>query len=52
MGKIITCECGTTLRASDDDDLVRQVQAHVESDHPDLVGKLGREDVLAMAEEE
>ena len=51
MTKIITCECGTTLRASDDDDLVGQVQAHVEADHPDLVDQLSRDDVLAMAEE-
>jgi len=52
MSKIITCECGTTLRASEDDELVSRVQAHVEADHPDLVGQLTRDDVLAMAEEE
>jgi hypothetical protein len=28
------------------------VEAHVRRDHPDLVGKLSREDILGMAEEE
>jgi hypothetical protein len=51
MGKLINCECGEVIRADTDDDLVAQVGAHVERDHPDLVGKLSREDVLAMAEE-
>jgi predicted small metal-binding protein len=52
MGKVINCECGETVRASSDDELVRMVEKHVASDHPDLVGKLSREDILAMAEEE
>jgi hypothetical protein len=51
MGKLINCECGEVIRADTDDDLVAQVGAHVERVHPDLVGKLSREDVLAMAEE-
>jgi predicted small metal-binding protein len=52
MGKVINCECGETVRATTDDELVRRVEQHVESDHPDLVGKLSREDILGMAEEE
>ena len=51
MSKLINCECGEVVRADTDDDLVAQVEAHVSSSHPELVGKLGREDVLAMAEE-
>ena len=51
MAKLINCECGEVLRAETDDDLVAQVEAHVNRDHPDLVGKLSRDDVLAMAEE-
>ena len=51
MGKLINCECGEVIRADTDDDLVAQVGAHVGQVHPDLVGKLSREDVLAMAEE-
>jgi len=40
MGKHIDCECGETVRAADDDELVARVEAHVARDHPDLVGKL------------
>ena len=52
MSKVINCECGQTVRAESDDELVAKVQDHVGSDHPELVGKLSRDDVLAMAEEE
>jgi len=51
MGKVINCECGQVVRAENDDALVSQVEQHVNSDHPELVGKLGRDDILAMAEE-
>ena len=49
--KVINCECGQTVRADTDDELVAKVEGHVQADHPELVGKLGREDILAMAEE-
>lgn len=52
MGKRIDCECGEVVKADTDDELVERVSAHVASDHPELVGKLGREDVLAMAVED
>lgn len=51
MSKVVNCECGQTVRAEDEDDLVAKVQAHVASDHPELVGKLTREDIVAMSEE-
>ena len=49
--KVINCECGQTVRADTDDELVVKVEGHVQQDHPELVGKLSREDVLAMAEQ-
>ena len=49
--KVINCECGQVVRAADDDELVARVTDHVERDHPELVGKLSRDDVLAMAED-
>jgi hypothetical protein len=52
MTKVINCECGQTVRAESDDDLVAQVETHVQRDHPELVGKLSREEILGMAEEE
>jgi len=52
MTMMVNCECGQQVRAENEDELVAQVDAHVRADHPELVGKLSREDVLAMAEEE
>ena len=52
MSKVINCECGVTLRAESDDDLVAQAERHIADQHPDLVGSMSRSDVLAMAEEE
>ena len=52
MAKLINCECGQVVRGRNDDELVAAAIAHVNSDHPELLGKLTREDVLAMAEED
>ena len=51
MARLVNCECGEVVRGETDDDLVAKVSEHVERDHPDLVGKLSREDVIAMSEE-
>ena len=51
MGKVINCECGEVVRAEGDDELVQKVEQHVGEAHPDLIGKMSRDDVLAMAEE-
>jgi predicted small metal-binding protein len=51
MTKVINCECGEVVRADDDDELVQKVERHVAEAHPDLVGKMTRDDTLAMAEE-
>ena len=51
MAKLINCECGQVVRGETEDELVSAAQAHIESDHPELVGKISREDLVAMAEE-
>jgi predicted small metal-binding protein len=51
MGKLINCECGYVVRGETDDELIANAEAHVQRDHPDLVGKITREDLLGMAEE-
>ena len=51
MGTVINCECGEVVRAETDDELVQKVEQHVGEAHPELVGKMSRADVLAMAEE-
>ena len=49
---VINCHCGVTVRGGSDDELVANAQEHIGRDHPDLAGKVSREDLLAMAEEE
>lgn len=50
MAKRINCECGQVVRGETDDELVANAQGHIERDHPDLVGKISRDDLLGMAE--
>jgi predicted small metal-binding protein len=49
--KQIGCVCGKVVKADDDDELWEKAQEHLRTDHPDLVGKVSREDILARAEE-
>jgi len=51
MSKVINCECGEVLRAASDDELVQKVERHVGQAHPELAGKMSRDDILGMAEE-
>jgi len=46
-GKKVSCDCGKVIRASTDEDLIRQVQDHAQTVH-DM--KLSKDQVLAMAE--
>ena len=52
MARQINCECGQVITGADDDELVKKAEEHVNENHPDLVGKLSRDDFLGMAEEE
>jgi predicted small metal-binding protein len=52
MAKLINCECGYVIRAENDQELVNRAQGHISESHPELVGKVTRDDLLAMAEEE
>jgi hypothetical protein len=49
--KRITCVCGKAVEGRDDDELWEKAQVHLAADHPDLVGKVTRDDILAQAEE-
>jgi hypothetical protein len=50
MALIMSCECGEVARSETEDELIAAVERHVAEQHPDLVGKLSRDDILAMAE--
>jgi hypothetical protein len=48
MTREFTCELdGLVLRAENDEDLVAQVERHIAEAHPEIVGKLSRDDILA-----
>jgi predicted small metal-binding protein len=51
MAKVIRCQCGFMGRGDDVEDAAAAIEAHMRSDHPELVGKVTREDLVAMAEE-
>jgi hypothetical protein len=52
MAKIIRCEDGNVVRGETDDELFEAAMAHIRAAHPDLVGKVTREQLLAQAVEE
>ncbi len=47
--KVVHCDCGTDVQAETDDELVTKVDQHVQAEHPELVGKMGRQQILGMA---
>ena len=49
MAKAVDCPCGVTVRGETDDELVTNVEQHVQSDHPDKVGTMTRDQILGMA---
>jgi len=50
MAFAMTCECGEIARGETEDELITSVERHLAEQHPDLAGKLSRDDILAMAE--
>ena len=52
MVKEFECERdGVVIRGADDDELVANVERHIAEAHPDLVGTVAREDLIAAAKE-
>ena len=51
MAKQVNCPCGETVRGESDDELVSNVEAHVQDKHPEMVGTMSSEQILGMAEE-
>jgi predicted small metal-binding protein len=49
MAKAVDCPCGVTVRGETDDELVTNVEQHVQEDHPDMVGTMTREQIMEMA---
>jgi predicted small metal-binding protein len=51
MAYVIYCDCGHVSRGETADELVQEANRHMDEVHPDMAGKVSREDLLAMAEE-
>jgi predicted small metal-binding protein len=51
MAKVINCDCGYTVTGESDEALLANANEHIQSDHPDMVGKVTDEELLATAEE-
>jgi predicted small metal-binding protein len=51
MAYVINCDCGYVARGETEAELVADLNRHIEDVHPDMVGTVSEEDVLAMAEE-
>jgi predicted small metal-binding protein len=50
MALRIVCMCGYVIQGDDDDELLRNAEDHMGVLHPELVGNVTREDLLAQAE--
>jgi hypothetical protein len=50
MALRIVCTCGHVIQGVDDDEFWSNVQAHLALLHPELVGAVTREDLIAQAE--
>jgi predicted small metal-binding protein len=48
--RVIDCQCGTTLKAANDEDLASVVRDHVNEEHPDM--DLSDEQVQEMVAEQ
>jgi predicted small metal-binding protein len=49
---VVNCDCGYVARGETEDELVSDVTAHVGEQHPEMADQLGREQILARAEQE
>ncbi|TDO44071.1 hypothetical protein EV643_11794 [Kribbella sp. VKM Ac-2527] len=51
MAKVINCDDGYVVRGDNDDELIANAERHLREAHPDLVGKVTRDQLLAQAVE-
>jgi predicted small metal-binding protein len=49
--RVLDCDCGKTLQAANDDDLVTEVRRHADETHPDLTDEQVRQLVADRAYE-
>ena len=49
MSKVVHCQCGADVQGESEDELVANVEQHVQESHPEMAGQMSREDILGMA---
>jgi hypothetical protein len=52
MAFVYSCDCGYVGRGDTAQEFVADIEEHIVRTHPDMVGKLGAGDILALAEEQ
>jgi predicted small metal-binding protein len=52
MAMFIKCECGFVARDDAEDAVIKRIRDHMREDHPDLLDKVSREDLLGWIERE
>jgi predicted small metal-binding protein len=50
MAMKVDCPCGETVQGENEDELVTNVEAHIDDKHPDLVGTMSRDQIIGMAQ--
>jgi hypothetical protein len=52
MEKVFRCELdGLVVGDESEDELVAKIERHLAEEHPDLVGNISRDEILAMIDE-
>jgi predicted small metal-binding protein len=52
MAYVINCDCGYQARGETEDELVADAEQHIRDQHPEMADQMGREQILALAQEE
>jgi len=51
VAKQITCECGHVIRGESEHEVVEGAREHMRQDHPELLERVSRDDLLGWIEE-
>ncbi len=52
MAMFIKCECGYVARGETEEAVIDKIRDHMREDHPELLDKVSREDLLGWIERE
>jgi predicted small metal-binding protein len=50
MARQVKCECGYVARAQTDQEVLADIREHIRTDHPELLGKVGDEQIIDWIE--